>query len=210
METIKKIDLYRYISFSEKLLKREAVLKSNILPELAVFENIVRRKAFQDLAKLMDDHNATVRRGGKMHLIKHFDVSRLLFTSVSAFLINMHSDKVAQALLAICAFGERIAPRIATNPDALFWKICEGLMITSDRWRRLSQRMMRLSNLLRTAFDSARLDGWPGLDALERTASRIAAVFGGSPLPTPEQVAELAEHRRISTVVTFSHFFSIF
>lgn len=171
LDQIAATDIYTFISFGERRMKRQKVLK--ILPELMLFEEFGKL----EFTSQMEAHNSTVRRGMQMGLIKHFDASRLLFKSDAAFMLQFHSEKLAQALMALCTFGERIAPKALSDPEALFWVICEDLMITSDQWDNLSRHMARIASMLRRALDCPIAELWPGRRPLELTTSRTLAIF---------------------------------
>ena len=183
---IASIDPFALISYAENRVSRKDI--ALLLPELGNFDKVVGHDFVWHLKIEMDAHNRTLRRGMKMRLVKIFDPSKLLFSSVSDYALQMQSLKLAQALGALCTFGERVASTIFEDQDATFWYISDTLVITRDTWNGLCTHMLRISAGLNRAVQSS--SGLCGalLDrrVLELASARVVATFGfPDPFPVP-------------------------
>ena len=179
LDEIEKLEPYEFISFSEKRIAKDRVLQ--LLPELVMFEEFVHDLVLRAYSDQMDAHNATVLRGQKMNLIKNYNAKNLIFASVSWYILQLHSRRLAQGLKALCTFGLRIIPKSASDPHALVWEICDSLLITRENWLQLSQRMRWISALLRHVLDAPYSAEWLERHLLEHACSQIASVFGAEP-----------------------------
>ena len=158
------IDPFALISYAENRVSRKDI--ALLLPELGNFDKVVGRDFVWNLKIEMEAHNRTLHRGMKLGLVKIFDPSKLLFSSVSAFALQMQSLKLAKALGALCTFGERVAPRIFEDQDAIFWYISDMLVITRDTWNGLCTHMLRIS----VGLNRAVCINWPRLHTSLRKA----------------------------------------
>ena len=177
LEDISMLDPYESLSFTRRRVPRADVLR--LLPELAMLDKFADFGAIQALCQEMDLHNAIVRRGMRMGLLKTFDASKLLFSSASDFVIQMQSAKLAAALSALCDFGERIAPKAIANQHAtdLPIQICPSLLVARDRWHGLCLCMLHIGGALHRALRSSPHE-WPDRRALELSCARIRTAFG--------------------------------
>ena len=198
------IDPFSLISYAENRMRRKDV--ALLVPELGALDTLMGHDFVQNSMLEMEAHNRTVRRGMKMGLIKTCDWSKLLFSSVSEYVLHMQSAKLAHALRAICVFGDRMAPIIMSDLNATFWYICDVLVITRETWFGLCQHMLRIAAVINrtTALASA----WPDRRELQLASARLSDVFR-SPIFTPPDallwdptsVATLPRRRRLRATV---------
>ena len=199
------IDPYSLVSYAGNRMRRKDVLR--LVPELGALDALMRHDLVRDFKHDMEAHNRTVRRGMKMGLVKTLDLSKLLFTSVSEYALRMQSAKLAQALRAICAFGERVAPIIMSDLNAIFWYICDALIITRGTWFGLCQHMLRIASVINCTIppvSNGHSDAWPDRRELQLASARVADVFR-DPIFTPPDallwdptsVATLPRRRRL-------------
>ena len=191
LTSVASIDPFALISYAENRVSRKDI--ALLLPELGNFEKVVGRGFVWHLKIEMDAHNSTLRRGMKMGHVKIFDPSKLLFSSVSDYALQMQSLKLAQALGAICTFGERVAPTIFEDQDATFWYISNTLVITRDTWFGLCMHMLRIAAGLNRAIRpiSSTSGPWPDRRLLELASARVVATFR-APLSMSHNILILA------------------
>jgi hypothetical protein len=96
----------------------------------------------------MLQHNALLCRGSRMGLNRRFGVAKLMHCSLDLFMLQMHSQEVAEALNSLSTFGEQVLPIIKRNPDSDDWWLSPDMLIDRRCWRNLSRRVMNLVHLL--------------------------------------------------------------
>ena len=199
------IDPYSLISYAGNRMRRKDVVL--LLPELGALDILTGPDLIRDFSLDMEAHNRTVRRGMKMGLIKTLGLSKLVFSSVSEYAFQMQSAKLAKALRAMCAFGDRVAPIAMSDLTAIFWYVSDALVITRDTWFGLCQHMLRIAAVINRKILSPSCgfcDAWPDLRELQLASARVADVFRGSAFIPPDAllwsptcVATLPRRRRL-------------
>ena len=156
-----------------------------ILPEIAEISQNFGPASLGDWNRRMCDHNQTVRRGERMRLIPGTSAaSKLIFESLDAFMLQMHSLDIAKALRSLSVFGERVLPLIRREPLARAWWLHRDLLIQRRHWFALCRCVMNLVRLIGFgAMDCPSLPAppsqhWPDRDVLESAALDAARVFG--------------------------------
>ena len=172
------LDPLALISFAENRVRRQEVFLS--IPELGVFDLLVGKAFVQNLNLEMHAHNSTVRRGIKMGLIRHCSLTKLLFTSVSDFALRMQSPRLIQALLSLCAFGDRIEQTAMTDPDATYFTLRDTLVVKRDVWIGMCMQMLHMAaaiNRLMQPDSAQHSELYPDRHLLELASLRLVATF---------------------------------
>ena len=192
---IRKTSLLRHICYSRKRLPKHRTAKH--LPEIMCITKTFGPKSNQQWTDRMLQHNALLRRGGSnMRLHRRVNVAKLMHCSLDLFMLQMHSQQVAEALDSLSTFGERVLPIIKQDPDSRDWWLCPELLIDRRHWLRLSRRVMNLVHLLGIDVDRegrnsrripAALNPWPDFPKLLASVRRARCVFEEFASPDREQ-----------------------
>jgi hypothetical protein len=89
--------------------------------------------------------------------------------SLDLFMVQMHSQQVAEALDSLSTFGERILSIMKGQPDSRRWWLSPDLLIGRRQWLRLSRRVMNLVHLLGIDVDDDAQDRQNRIAAFEIT-----------------------------------------
>jgi hypothetical protein len=162
-----------------------------LFPEIVRISESFGEGTLQEWCDRMEQHNNLLHRGASMRLCKKAYTSRLTHCSLDLFMLQMHSDSIADALDNFSAFGNRILPLVASNPDAQTWWLNSEVSIQRRHWRMLRRRIAGLIHLMGFTFDDSivaieaqstpiPLSPWPDHSRLSLAARRAMLVFGES------------------------------
>jgi hypothetical protein len=173
--SIQRTSLQHFISFSKRRLKTTVLVK--YLPELACLLKNFGKQKDSEWERNMYLHNEVCVRAVRMKLHPLKTIPKLVYSSVDLFLFQMHADKISDALDSLVTFAGRVVPLIQRDRDAESWRLNRKLLIHRHHWLLLSQRVMRILNLIRTLDDDAQSQ-WPGQARLRAAALQASRIFG--------------------------------
>jgi hypothetical protein len=192
-QRIQRLSIYRQITFGAEFLPKHQTLL--FIPEIENFEKFIHRNSEKAWRMDMDSYNSTLRRGARMGLSPLRKAPLPLMNSLDQYILHMGCATLSEVLDALTTFAERVIPNIDRAPDALLWPVCGPLLITRDRWFRLSRAIMALLHLIlerpsildRPSFSQHR--SWPDSDRLLRSAARAHSIFWRFAVPPRPRAA---------------------
>ena len=126
-------------------------------------------------------HNQILKRGGGLSLCQTVKVQNLMYFSLDTFMLQMHSEQIAEVLRSLSAFADRVRLLIRWNPTAEAWWLHQDVLIHRRHWLALSNRVLNLVRLLGFHELDATpppLHPWPYYDELRAAACDAARIFG--------------------------------
>ncbi len=173
-EQASAVSISRYISYAKHRMSRKALIKQ--FPEADTLDRLFNRKALLGWREMMRNHNSNIERGEKMGLLPAGrSLKRLRFDSLDTYMLTMHGDTYAAALLSLASFGERVQKARDENRADGDWCIGMPYMITRERWGLLRKRVDRLVNGIERELLS--LDSGPFLELLKDALHKVSASF---------------------------------
>ena len=103
---IRKASLLKHLCYGGRRLSKYRIARQ--LPETKYISRVFGPKSNHQWTDRMLHHNALLRRGARMKLNLKVNVSKLMHCSLDLFMLQMHSQEVAEALDSFSTFGERV------------------------------------------------------------------------------------------------------
>jgi hypothetical protein len=185
---MRKASLLRFISFIKQRLPKRVLARK--FPEIMRVFKIFGPKSLQAWSDNMLHHNTQLRRGALMRLCRTFNTARLMHCSLDMYMLQMHSDEIAEALDCFSSFGGRVIPLITNSPDSEVWWLSTDVSIQRHHWFELCRRVMNIvhllgldMNVLEDFQDTSdmrkhHLNPWPGQTKMFESAKAAQEIFG--------------------------------
>ena len=118
-----------------------------------------------------------VERSVKMGLISRLAAERVLAPTLDAYMLEMHSEKVAAVLESFTSFARRIVPLSQRDPDAPCWRISDDILVQRRHWIALTRLVKELVSIIMDCLESDRTRRRANLQGqiMLRAAAREAA-----------------------------------
>jgi hypothetical protein len=182
---IRKASLLKHVSYCWRRLSIAAA--TECLPETIPIVKHFGFHSLQQWEKEMEFYNHNLLRGITMGIGNIIPADKFITSSLDAFLLRMHADKLADVLCSFVTFAERVEEKIQADKGAHDWTLNDHMLIHRRHWWALSCRVMNLIKLLyykavqmRTKNDDCRsfLPSYPDHPRLWDAARRAALIYG--------------------------------
>jgi hypothetical protein len=209
---IRKASVLRHLSYCRSRLRIAAA--AECLPEIVPIVTHFGFHSLQQWKKEMALHNQILQRGRGMDIgiSNTIPAKKFMTSSLDAFLLRMHADKLADVLCSFVTFAKRVEEKIQTDKCAHEWTLNDHILIHRRHWRSLSCSVMNLVKLLcfktvqmrtRNEDCSSILPSYPDHQKLWDAARRAALIYSchGAPNITFRALASAPSSAELDGIV---------
>ena len=172
VRSFRRAHIAKFLSFTHGRFSKMKL--ATRLPEINEIDIEIGFQSLQSREREMIHHNEILRRGKYMRIHVDGGIERLTFSSLDRYILQMHSQTIANVLNALSKFADKVIPLIQRDRTAKLWQISDEILIQKQHWLALARQVMNLLKLL--GFDNTRavLDGsilpwhspWPDFECL--------------------------------------------